>query len=176
MNTEELLKTFRRNHKELVDYIDELPQDLYSYKAPGKWDAGQQLEHIRLCLLPLERAVASKDFLREKFGWSNRKGMTYEEVLLKYEEALKAGGKAPERFVPDEVSFDRKQELIIEIMRLTDSICKILAAYTDEELDGLQLPHPLLGSVSVREMFYIMTHHAAHHRYQTQRNIGISAS
>jgi len=48
-------------------------------------------------------------------------------------------------------------------------IGELLEQFTEEELDTLSLPHPLLGILSIREMFYLISYHPSHHLAQTKQ-------
>ncbi|WP_447636225.1 DinB family protein [Flavobacterium microcysteis] len=171
MNTSELITLFRNNHLELADYVNALPEDQFLHSKNGKWTAGQQLSHVYLCLLPISKALPSKEFLIQKFGKIERPLWDYDTVLANYKEALAKGGKAPEKFLPEAVQPEAKAELTAELRQILDSIQQQLADYTEEELDTIVMPHPLLGIMTVREMFFLMAYHAIHHLRQTEQNL-----
>jgi hypothetical protein len=176
MTSPELVKQFYDNHKELVDYINSLNDEEYMYSKDGKWTAGQQLDHIRLCLMPIAQALSSKEFIEQKFGRVDRPTLNYEEVIRKYKAALSSGGKAPERFVPAEVSLSNREELSDEVFDMLDTIVPHLKNYSEDELNTLVLPHPLLGSLSIKELFFLMTYHATHHLRQLDLVLEVQAN
>jgi len=176
MTKQELIAKFRENHQELVDYIAALTQEQFSYSCNGKWTPGQQLNHVCLCLKPIAQALASKDFILQKFGKIDRPSLGYDAVIENYKTALAKGGKAPERFVPEKPDPEHKAELSAQMIALLQTIKQLVDQYTDEELDHLVLPHPLLGNLTIREMLFLMTYHATHHLRQTELNLeGYSA-
>lgn len=171
MTKQELIDLFDRNHRAFAEYIRSLPEDRYAYGRDGKWSAGQQLAHVYLCLVPMEKALGSKEFILQKFGKIDRPVLGYDLIVDHYLTALAQGGKAPERFVPDASAGADKAGLSAGLRELLDRIRQQYEGYTDEELDTLVLPHPLLGPLTVREMFYLMAYHATHHHRQTERNL-----
>ncbi|HWW40756.1 DinB family protein, partial [Pedobacter sp.] len=171
MTKQELIAKFRENHLELVDYIAALAAGQFSYSRNGKWTPGQQLNHVYLCLKPIAQALASKDFILQKFGKIDRPSLGYDDVIENYKTALANGGKAPERFVPEKFDPDHKVELSAQLIALLQTIEQLLNHYTDDELDHLVLPHPLLGNLTIREMLCLMTYHATHHLRQTEMNL-----
>lgn len=171
MTKQELLKNFLENHKELIDFTDKLTEGEFTYSNNKKWTARQQLEHIVLCLKPMEQALTSKAFITSKFGKIERPTLDYDTVINNYKTALANGGKAPERFVPEQVDLSNRLLLSSQLYDLLQSIQQRTEAYTEEELDTLILPHPLLGNLTIREMFYLMTYHATHHHLQTAANL-----
>jgi len=169
MKKQDLMNEFIKNHQEVVQYIDGLNESEFGYSKSGKWTAGQQLEHILLTIKPFPKILNSKTFIREKFGNINRPTWSYHTVLENY---TKTSLKAPAQFVPQrELSIDRKAGIIAEIDSTLKAINEVFENYTEDELDSLTLPHPLLGQLTIREMFYLMSYHPLHH--QKQMMIGL---
>ena len=50
-------------------------------------------------------------------------------------------------------------------------INKALDRFTEEDLDHVILPHPILGKLTVREMMYFTMLHVEHHRVKTIQNL-----
>lgn len=171
MKKTELVNNFYNNHKELIFYINALSHQKFMYTKSGKWTAGQQLEHIYLCLIPIRQALASKDFIHQKFGTIDRPVIERDVLINNYKTSLLNGGKAPERYVPGEVSIKQKKHQIEQLFDLLTQIKVELVDYSEVELDTLVLPHPLLGKLTIREMMYLMTYHAKHHLEQTKLNL-----
>ncbi len=165
---EELLARFYENHKELVDYVDALDEDAYLLSVNDKWTAGQQLAHVHLCLLPIHKALQSKEYIKEKFGALDRPTRSYDELIAFYKEGLNTGGKAPERYLPEAVAAENRAQVTEDLLQILATIQDQLGDYSEEELDALVLPHPFLGLLSLRELFFLMTYHATHHLRQVQ--------
>lgn len=168
MTKQELIERFYSNHQELIDYVNALTDDRFVYSSNGKWTAGQQLSHAYLCLLPFPKLLASKEFILRKFGRINRATWDYDTVIENY---LKTSRKAPERFLPEQVSPEEKTKITADFQEILSTIQQALNEFADDELDSLILPHPLLGNLTIREMFYLMTYHPIHHLKQTQKNL-----
>lgn len=166
MTKQELISMFIRNHRETMDYINQLDEQQFTSGFNSKWTAGQHLKHILLTIVPFPGALASKTVLLEKFGVVDRPTWNYETVLENY---AKTSLKAPDQFLPgDEITPDAKGELNAELLEVLENIHSELNKYTEEELDTLVLPHPLLGKLTIREMFYLMGYHPLHHQKQLE--------
>jgi len=176
MTKQELIVQFQHNHEELRDFINALPDNQFSSAHNGKWSPGQQLSHVYLCLKPISQALASKEFIQKKFGQISRPTMDYDTVISLYHKTLKNGGKAPDNFVPQHINTGDKAKLVQDLTELLETIKTQLNTYSDRELDTLVLPHPLLGNLTLNEMFYLMTQHATHHLQQTEVNLGAAFS
>ncbi len=169
MTKQELILSFIQNHQETIDYINDLDEQQFVYRYNNKWAAGQHLKHILLTIIPFPKALASKEFILKKFGTINRSVWNYETVLENY---FKTSLKAPEQFLPDdEVTPVQKSKIISDVQTELESIEGLLTNYTEEELDTLTLPHPLLGQLTIREMFYLMAYHPLHHQKQIESAI-----
>ena len=141
------------------------------YSQNGKWSAGQQLEHLILCLKPISQALSSPAFIHEKFGVINRQSMSYDQVITFYKEGLQKGGKAPGKFLPAITETSQRQALKHELSETLSRIQAQLHTYSDNELDSLALPHPFLGLLSIRELLYLMSYHPLHHLDQVKANV-----
>lgn len=168
MTKQELIKAFCDNHQDLIDYVNSLPDEEFLYSNKGKWTAGQQLIHVYLTLLPLGKALQSKEFILRKFGKVNRAPLDYNTIIGNY---LKTNLQAPQQFLPEQVSVEQRATITSDINKVLLKIQESLSHYTEEELDTLVLPHPLLGNLTVREMLYLTTYHATHHHKQTENNL-----
>lgn len=171
MTKQELIDSFYKNHLELLDYIVTLTDEAFSFSANGKWTAGQQLSHVYLCLQPISQALGSKEYILQKFGKLDRETMDYEKVILLYTSALENGGKAPERFVPELVNASDRIQLRNDFNELLLKLNTQLGEYSEDELNTLILPHPLLGNLCISELMYLMTYHATHHLMLTKKNL-----
>ncbi|MFI5149299.1 MAG: DinB family protein [Bacteroidia bacterium] len=171
MNRPELISIYVANHKAFHDYILSLNDAEFLTSRNDKWTPAQQLDHIVLCTKPLVQILGAKDVILSKFGKATRPCMTYAEVITLYTEALAKGGKAPDRFVPPQITLAQRSALSGELQQQLLTIAQQLGTYSEEDLDTLILPHPLLGMLTVREMMYLMAHHATHHLEQTKANL-----
>lgn len=161
-----LLDQFEQAHRELIEYLQTLSDAAYLYSYEEKWTAGQQLAHIILCLQVTSKALLPPAVIEEKFGKIDRPEMTFEELIRYYLSGLQAGGKAPERFLPGATGIDQREQLNTELINLLATIRQQLMIYSEAELSSLSLPHPFLGKLTIRELFYLMTYHAGHHQRQ----------
>lgn len=166
MTREELIECFYQNHQRFIDYVNELPDEKFVYAPVGKWTAGQQLSHLYLCLLPFLKSLPNKEFILQKFGRIDRPLWDYKTLVENY---MQTNRKAPERFHPaPEVKLEDKAKIGDDLKNIALCIQKMLEAYSDDELDSLVLPHPLLGNLTIREMFYLMAYHPLHHLKQIE--------
>ncbi|MCW3083306.1 MAG: hypothetical protein JWP12_672 [Bacteroidetes bacterium] len=171
MNKQQIIESLQSKYHSFIDYINSLSTGEYVYSYQQKWTAGQQLEHIVLCVKPIVQVFSMDAAAIEKnFGSTDRISSTYEALLQEYTEKLKEGGKAPSRYVPESSLPDREV--------LTETLAKLIAElnskienFTEQELNRLCIPHPLLGNLTLREMLYNVIYHVQHHQEITFQNL-----
>lgn len=167
MVKQELIAVFVANHQQVVQYIDGLEDSKFSYRYQDKWTAGEHLAHILLTITPFPKVLSSKAFISAQVGTVDRQIWDYETVLHHY---AQTSLKAPDAFVrKEEVLYTHKAAIIPDIQQHLHDITLLLDSYSEEELDTLVLPHPLLGKLTIREMFYLMSYHPVHHQRQIER-------
>jgi len=172
MNQQAIILLLREKHNSFINYINELTPDDFQFVYKNKWSAGQQLEHLVLCTKPLLQVFSmDKKTIEQNFGITDRPGISYESLMRKYDEKLKEGGKAPERFVPNAISYEQKEVLTESLRQTISNLCIKIEKFTEEELDQLLIPHPLLGNITFREMMFNAIYHVQHHQQQAKQNL-----
>jgi uncharacterized damage-inducible protein DinB len=112
--------------------------------------------------------------LRVMFGKAGRASMTYDALRARYLQGLAEGGQAG-RFAPskrDEGDAEAWRESILkELARVNGELRAAIARWPEGKLDRLQLPHPLLGKLTVREMLFFTLYHQRHHVAVVERHL-----
>jgi hypothetical protein len=177
MNKQAIIDLLHKNYSSFITYIHDLSPGEYSFHNEEKWTAGQQLEHIVLCVKPLVQVFSmDKLTIEQNFGRSGKPGRTYEVLLENYLEKLKEGGKAPVRYVPEAITPNQRALLSETLTKLIQDLSSKIETFTEEELDSLLIPHPLLGNLTLREMLYNAAYHVQHHHEQAIHNLKEMAS
>jgi DinB superfamily len=172
MTRQELTNSLIQSHTSFINYINALSAHDFEISKQEKWAAGQQLEHIVICTNPLTQALLLPKFVvKMLFGKANRQSKSFDEIVAKYTLKLQNGGKASSRFIPKAVSFGEKEKLINTLNKTIKKLTAQLNGLSDEQLDTLILPHPLLGKLTLREMIYFTIYHVKHHHDITVRNL-----
>ncbi len=172
MDKQELLYKLKTDHQSFVDYILQLSDNDFLLTIPGKWTAGQQLDHIYRSVKPAAMAFGLPDLLLKlAFGKANRPSRSYAELVSKYKSKLAAGYNVSKRFTPDPVSISDRLSLSKSLILKVGKLCFIAEKCSDEQLDTMLLPHPLLGKLTLREMLYFTIYHVEHHLLLTKKNL-----
>ncbi len=172
MKQGEIIQSLKSNHSLFLDFLKSLNNTEFEYAQKKKWSAGQQLEHIYRSVNPLSQGLLLPKFIiKLVFGKANRPSLTYEELLSKYQMKLQNGGRATGRFVPMDFVISQKQKLIQLLQVTIDKLCLQLTNFSEQDLDNIILPHPLLGKITLREMMYFTIYHVKHHHEIIKRDL-----
>jgi DinB superfamily len=172
MEGNKITRMLSTHYSLFISFIQTLNDEQYTMTANGKWSAGQQLHHLFLSVKPLTQALQLPSFiLKFIFRKANRPSKTYEELVEKYKSKLAAGGRASGRFMPKPVNVKEKDMLIEKLEHAIKKLAAVINNYSEEDLDQILLPHPLLGKITLREMMYFTIYHAEHHLAITKRNL-----
>ena len=172
MQKEQIVSMLNQKHRAFLDYMKGLSEEELNYSYSEKWTAGQQLAHILLSLHPLAKILFFPKFMiKRKFGKANRESKTYDALVEKYLNKLQAGGTANTPFRPNIVEFEKRHALANAISKTLSRLERRFKRYSEAELDYYILPHPLLGKLTLREMFYFTIYHVEHHEEIAKRNL-----
>ena len=153
--------------------------DTAEFYAPigTAWSPADNVRHLLKSNRPVARALATARIaLAVRFGLNLRASRSYAEVRETYRAAL-AGGVTAGRFAPSpepphadpEVA---RSTLMAERDAVAGRLEAALAGWGEWSLDHLRLPHPALGSLTVREMMFFTLYHNLHHVLNVARRKG----
>lgn len=155
------------------DFVAGMSEDEFLFSLNGeKWSAGQQIDHLCRSVAPLNKGLSAPEFaLKAMFGKSDRPSQSYDDLVARYQAELASGGTASGQFLPETIPFDRKDELVSTLKDLVAKLCSRIEKWDESKFDILVLPHPLIGKLTFREMFYFTIYHAEHHHRHTMQNL-----
>lgn len=172
MNKQEIIGQLAITYKGFADFIKAMDQQQFMSQKHLKWSPAQQLEHLSKSTHPLNIAMGlPKFFLRLTQGKAKRPSRSYEQIVAAYQELLKNGAKSTQKYLPAGYIEDPKDALCNYLEQQVMSICDSIEGFTEEQLDTLRLPHPLMGKLTIREMLYFTIYHGQHHWLQTKKNL-----
>lgn len=132
------------------------------------WSPGEQVRHLTKSATPLVMALGlPRWLLRLRFGRPVAASRSFDEMRTLYLGKL-AGGAGAGRFAPEPETGTgnlsaRRQEILSAWARATIGLQNAIAQWPEDALDGHQLPHPVLGLLTVREMLCFTVYHTSHH-------------
>ncbi len=171
MEREEIINALHTQYSEFSNYMLQLSEREYSFSFQGeKWTAGQHNKHLILATRPLCLALLLPFWiLTLLFGKANRASKTYRGLKKKYKSRLKIHGSSPTVFTPTPVSFNQKEKLSFQLLKNVQTIIQRLKKFTDDQLEEVIIPHPLMGKLTLKEMMYFTVYHAQHHQEMVKK-------
>jgi len=169
MNKLELSKRLIQEHQSFIDFVSSLSTEDLIRSHNKKWSPAQQLEHVYLCLRPIQLALALPQFIPAiLFGKTKKGSRTYESLVEAYQLKLKNGGESPSIYKPKKSVRD-VGKLKMDLINLVNNISNKLSQFQENDLDSFLLPHPLLGKLTARELIFFAIYHVGHHQKQIEK-------
>jgi hypothetical protein len=164
----ELLDGLRRMVREGDEFLGTLSDDAFFRRQGTKWSPAEHVRHLRKGSAPLVLAFRLPAWvLQLRFGRHRDASRRYDALRTTYLGLLAAGGQAG-RFAPTPEPAPveppaRRAEIMAGWHGTTVALCLRAARWREASLDRTQLPHPLLGQLSAREMLEFTVYHTTHH-------------
>ncbi len=136
-------------------------------KLGDAWSPAENVRHLVKSIRPVTQAMKMpRIVLRLKFGKPAHESVSYDQLVERYHGLLAAGGNAG-RFAPsprEEHDLEaRRAEILAQQREANLALRAAIGRWPEASLDRHQLPHPLLGNLTVREMLYFTLYHQLHH-------------
>jgi len=147
------------------------------FEKPGnRWSPADTLRHLNKSVAPVVLFLSlPKLFLLPLFGRSKRKSKKLSEIDQIYSKALADGAQAG-RYAPSAIKLPMSEEeaekvrkkIISKWIKLGERLLLYLHNWNEEDLDKYQLPHPILGKLTMREILMFTIIHNLHHLEKIQ--------
>ena len=165
-----IIQLLQSSHTAFIQRFQSLNEGAYLAAPEGKWSNGQHLDHIQRSVRPVNLAFGLPRWVvRMLFGVANRPSRTYEGLVEKYKAKLALGGRASGRFIPATADWGNRVKLLKALERQVSSLIQKTGRLSEDQLDTLLLPHPLLGKLTLREMLYFTIYHVQHHQKAVEK-------
>ena len=160
----ELSAALGRLLAEGVTYLQQLPETAFAAPQGTFWSPAEHVRHLRKSAAPLVTALSIPRFvLGLRFGKAGRPSRSFDGMVAVYRQALDGGATAG-RFTPSANGGGLDRNAVLDgWARVTGALQAQLGKWDEAALDRYQLPHPVLGPLTVREMLAFTVYHTAHH-------------
>lgn len=169
---DEIVSAIRVETEAVRAFFGEIDRHDFFAHPPDVWSPADNLVHLIKSVSPVITALGvPKMALRMRFGKSKRPSTTLPEVIVTYQQALANGGAAGGGFLPEvaEETEVGRQKILAKWLEKSKQLIEKLAGWDDADLDQYQLPHPLIGNMTVREILFFTLYHNMHHVKDVQR-------
>jgi hypothetical protein len=145
------------------------------------WSAADYLKHLLLSIKPMTKAMGfPAEVLEKQFDRSGRPSRTYAEVMSAYKKRLDEGIRAEDydRVVPvfyrfPEGTTDERAYLVQSWNETHQRLITETQGWSEDDLDSLQMPHPAVGMITLREMLFFTIFHNTLHWHDMQHAAGL---
>lgn len=167
----ELITTLKDSNHRVIKWFTEIPAKDFFTRQDEVWSASDNMDHLIKSHKPIAKALKlPKITLRAMFGSPNQPSRSYEAICQVYGDEIVKGAVASGRYLPDQQSSENldgvKSDLLNQFSKASSDLVSVAENWTDDELDGYLLPHPLIGKLTIREMLYFTIYHNLRHASQ----------
>jgi hypothetical protein len=160
---DEILSALDRIQAEGAAYWSAFPAEEFFAKIGEAWSPADNVRHLAKSIRPVTKALRMPRLvLRVMFGRAPRASSTYDVLRERYLAKLAAGAEAG-RFSPSQRVVTDRAQVLSELEQANRELRAAIARWPDAALDRLQMPHPAMGKLTVREMLFFTLYHQLHH-------------
>ena len=164
----ELAAALQRVAAEGTEHLARFDDAAFFAPQGQAWSPAEHLRHLRKTTAPIGAALrAPRLLLWLRFGRHHARSRSFADLRQAYLAALATGGRAgrfaptPEAPPPDPAA--RRREIMHSWDAAVAGVSGAVPHWGEPGLDRYQLPHPLMGALSMREMLAFTVYHTAHH-------------
>ncbi len=149
-------------------YLATLPDPQFFAPQGAAWPPADHIRHLQGSSTPLALALKlPRWMLRLRFGTHHGPSRSFVDIREAYRGHLARGAQAG-RYTPSTEAAPgdpaaRRNEIMTGWAAATVELQNALRRWPEPALDHEQLPHPILGMLTVREMLSFTVYHTAHH-------------
>jgi hypothetical protein len=167
-----LLQALAESNRRVTAWFSAIPAGDFFVRQPGSWSPSDNLDHLIRSVKPVSLALKMPGILLwALFGSPAGASRSYNEICEVYKGELAAGAQAAGRYLPQQRNSGnqaeaQKMKLIGRWVRNSSKLVSAAQGWQEARLDEFQLPHPILGNLTVREMLFFTTYHNLRHASQ----------
>jgi uncharacterized damage-inducible protein DinB len=168
----ELLSVLNDSNQRVTKWFTEIPADNFFTRQGEIWSASDNMDHLIKSHKPIAKALKlPKITLQAMFGKAEKSSITYEELCQIYRDEIAKGAHASGRYLPNQESpgdnaEGKKRDLLGRFSKASAELVSVVEKWDENELDQYQLPHPILGKITIREMLFFTIYHNLRHTSQ----------
>lgn len=163
-----IINEIKNSTQRAIEWFNAIPADQFFIRNGEIWSASDNVDHLIKAIKPIALALKMPRLgLQAMFGKAERSSQTYDEICKIYVEEISKGAQASGRYLPNQESpsqpEEQKKELLNQLIKAGNSLISALEKWQDADLDQYQLPHPILGKITIREMLFFSIYHTLRH-------------
>jgi DinB superfamily len=135
----------------------------------GKWSIAENLIHLAIVAKRFGSVFTMSKEQLANFGLATQPSRPFDGILAAYLKTLEGMAVAPKAFVAVQTADDTRTSVVERYNNAHGILGTNLMAFSEEDLDTYQVPHPLLGLLTLREMMDFIVFHLGHHQRAIER-------
>ncbi len=160
---DEILAELDRIARKSSAYWSAFSNEDFFAKIGEAWSPADNVRHLAKSIRPVAKAMRLPRILvRVMFGAPRRASVSYEALRERYLGKLADGADAG-RFAPSSRVVADREAVLAQLEQANRDLRAAIARWPDSALDRHQLPHPILGKLTAREMLFFTLYHLTHH-------------
>ncbi|GAA4466765.1 hypothetical protein GCM10023189_49380 [Nibrella saemangeumensis] len=138
----------------------------------GKWSVAETLQHLFLVIRGLNKVLPGPREVFTQWGQAERPSKSFDEIQKAYLAVSTTPRKAPDQVAPRAADLEADRQTITDRFTMAhQALAANLEGWSEEELDTYQIPHLVLGKMTVREILFFTILHLYHHLKPTQERL-----
>jgi hypothetical protein len=167
----ELIEQLQQVQRGVTETVQAMSAQQFETSTGEAWAASGYLKHLILSVKPFAKALnLPVAQLQRMFGQADGPSRTYHEVVAVYKARLDEGIRAEDfdRVTPTfyrmpEGIEDEQAYLVETWNESNERLMNVLQHWDEDALDRYQLPHPAIGTITIREMLFFTLYHNTMH-------------
>jgi nitrate/nitrite-specific signal transduction histidine kinase len=170
----ELCTALKNQNLEFQTLLSSIQTRKFFDDSSEKWSVGHHVQHITSAVNRVAQGLANPGVLPKREPVTASRGFTtMRDAIL---EALQNTPSETLRQLGSRVTLEKhdnleayKTQLISSFANAITNFNTALESFSEEHLETLGMPHPLLGIISSREMVFFIVYHNTHHHNGIQK-------
>jgi hypothetical protein len=180
-NQQDIIEQLATVQQAISNDIARMTETQFCGGISESWSAEGYLKHLLLSTKPVAKAMGfPAEVLEKQFGLAEHSSRSYADLVSAYQKRLNEGIRAEDfdKVVPVFYRFpegitDERAYLVQSWNETNQRLISAAQQKTEAELDRLQLPHPAVGMLTLREMLFFTIHHNTLHWHDMQHAAGL---
>jgi hypothetical protein len=165
----QIVGALTRVERDVAVFFGSLSEDEFVFRIGAAWTPAEHLQHLNITVRAIARGLSVPPWLLQlRFRRSKSISRSYDEFRETYRAELARGAKAPTAYIPgagvDSAAIsEHRTEILARWARVNEAVRTRLKRWQERDLDQTLLPHPILKTITAREMLFFMLYHDQHH-------------
>lgn len=167
----EIISALQETNRHIQDWFSAIPTAEYFTRRGEVWSASDNVDHVIKAVKPIVKALKLPHLaLQTMFGKAQHASRSFDEICKLYQDEISKGAKASGRFLPDDAPVENKEQTkedqLQKVSKTIENLIEACEKWDEETLDQFQLPHPIIGNLTMREMLFFTIYHNLRHASQ----------